>query len=164
MVERNETFEARHGIGRYKVPVENDIILAAFEYSMKKIKQYNEKTKGENTMTDLQKLIDEMEKKYPGMLGEFANISNYQYNTFVEKQHDYGPGNIMLGGNVENDEDVKLALKGIVIRLNDKINRLVTLTLKGDKEPKNESVLDTFQDISVYAIIAQIVANKKWGK
>ena len=109
-------------------------------------------------------IVKQMEKKYPEMFGDFKKIIDEQYDTFVKKQHDYGPGNIMLGGSVDNEEDVSLALKGITIRLNDKINRLVTLLLKSNREPQNESVLDTFKDIAVYSVIAQVVANKKWGK
>lgn len=109
-------------------------------------------------------LINQMETKYPEMFGQFKKILGEEYETFIKKQADYGPGNIMLGGNIDNDDDVKLAIKGIVIRMNDKINRLVTLTLKSDREPQNESVLDTFQDLSVYAKIAQVVMAQKWGK
>ena len=34
----------------------------------------------------------------------------------------------------------------------------------GHKDNVGESELDTFQDLSVYGIIAQIVSAKKWGK
>lgn len=109
-------------------------------------------------------LIEEMEKKYPEMFGEFKKILDIEYTTFAKKQADYGPSNIMLGGDPNNDADVQLSLKGIVIRLNDKINRLITLLLKSNRPPQNESIIDTFQDISVYSKIAQVVAAKKWGK
>lgn len=109
-------------------------------------------------------LIKQMEEKYPEMFGEFKKILDNEYETFAKKQRDYGPVNIMLGGNIDNDDDVNLSLKGITIRLNDKINRLITLLLKSPGKPENESIIDTFKDISVYGIIAQIVINRHWGR
>ena len=46
----------------------------------------------------------------------------------------------------------------------DKINRLKQLVVMGGKDSVGESVQDTYQDLSVYGIIAQIVKNGKWGK
>jgi len=34
----------------------------------------------------------------------------------------------------------------------------------GHRDEVDETIQDTFQDLSVYGIIAQIVKNKKWGK
>jgi hypothetical protein len=34
----------------------------------------------------------------------------------------------------------------------------------GAQDNVGESLTDTYQDLSVYGIIAQIVQNKKWGK
>ena len=38
------------------------------------------------------------------------------------------------------------------------------LIILGHRDEVGESELDTFQDLSVYGIIAQIVSAKKWGK
>ena len=47
--------------------------------------------------------------------------------------------------------------------MNDKIQRLKQLVLLNEKaKVKTESVKDTFQDLSIYGIIAQIVKNKQW--
>ena len=48
--------------------------------------------------------------------------------------------------------------------MNDKINRLKQLVVLGNKDQVGEAIEDTFQDLSVYGIIAQIVKNGKWGK
>ena len=48
--------------------------------------------------------------------------------------------------------------------MNDKIQRLKQLIILGHKDEVGESEQDTFQDMSIYGIIAQIVSTKKWGK
>jgi hypothetical protein len=48
--------------------------------------------------------------------------------------------------------------------MNDKINRLKQLVVKGNIDQVGESIDDTYQDLSVYAIICQLVKNGKWGK
>ena len=76
---------------------------------------------------------------------------------------DYGKGNISVGSNLDTPEEEKVALTGLWFRMNDKIQRLKQLVLLS-KEAKvtTESVKDTFQDLSIYGIIAQIVKNKQW--
>tara|TARA_B100000287_G_scaffold386403_1_gene394238 strand:- start:69 stop:212 length:144 start_codon:yes stop_codon:yes gene_type:complete len=46
--------------------------------------------------------------------------------------------------------------------MNDKIQRLKQLIVLGEPDTVGESVKDTFQDLSVYGIIAQIVNLKKF--
>jgi hypothetical protein len=48
--------------------------------------------------------------------------------------------------------------------MNDKINRLKQLVLLNKSDLVNESITDTYQDLSIYNIIAQLVQNKNWGK
>jgi hypothetical protein len=106
--------------------------------------------------------VDEFEKQFPEMAEGFKKIMTEEYEMFCKKQLDYGKGNIMLGGDVNNPLDRKLAMSGIVIRMNDKINRLVQLVLKSGKDHVNESVQDTFKDLCNYAIIAQMVDREIW--
>ena len=76
---------------------------------------------------------------------------------------DYGKGNISVGSNLDTPEEEKVALTGLWFRMNDKIQRLKQLVLLSkEAKVKTESVKDTFQDLSIYGIIAQIVKNKKW--
>lgn len=109
-------------------------------------------------------LIKEMEKKYPKMTSEFKNLLLEQYITFIKKQHDYGPSNIAMNTLLETKDDLLISLAGLVTRMNDKMSRLINLILKSKKEPENESIEDSFKDISVYGIISRIVINGKWGK
>lgn len=108
-------------------------------------------------------LVKNMEAKYPQMTGEFKRICTSQYLMFLRKQNDYGPGNITFNSDLTDEQDLRLSLTGIVVRLNDKINRLVNLILRKNKT-LNESVEDSFLDMSVYSKIALIVSSKKWGK
>ncbi len=109
-------------------------------------------------------VVTEMEKKFPVMTAEFKRIQHAQYELFCAKQSNYGPDNISMGSNLEREEDRKLSLQGLFFRLNDKINRYKQMIMFGSKDAVGESLDDTFKDISVYGIIAQLVQSGKWGK
>ena len=102
------------------------------------------------------------EDNYPEMTQEYKKIMMEQYVLFCKKHRNYGTGNINVGTNLETDADVKLALTGLWFRLKDKIQRLKQLVVNGEPDTVGESSLDTFQDLSVYGIIAQIVSQKKF--
>jgi hypothetical protein len=109
-------------------------------------------------------VVGEMEKKFPIMTAEFKRIQQAQYELFCAKQSNYGPDNISMGSSLEREEDRKLSLQGLFFRLNDKINRYKQMIMFGSKDAVGESLDDTFKDISVYGIIAQLVQSGKWGK
>ena len=102
------------------------------------------------------------QENYPETCNEFLNIMADQYVLFCKKQKNYGPGNISVGTDCRTDNDVKLSLTGLWFRINDKIQRLKQLVVLGEPDTVGESVTDTFQDLSVYGIIAQIVQQKKF--
>ena len=108
--------------------------------------------------------VDYCEENYPATCNEFKKIMNEQYLMFCKKQKNYGPGNISVGTNLVSKDDVKLSLTGLWFRMNDKIQRLKQLIVLGHKDEVGESEQDTFQDLSIYGIIAQIVTANKWGK
>tara|TARA_B100001094_G_scaffold11592_1_gene10300 strand:+ start:1635 stop:1988 length:354 start_codon:yes stop_codon:yes gene_type:complete len=102
------------------------------------------------------------EDNYPELTKEYKEIMMKQYVLFCQKHRNYGTGNINVGTNLETDKDVKLALTGLWFRLNDKIQRLKNLIVIGEPDTVGESIEDTFQDLSVYGIISQIVQKKKF--
>ena len=102
------------------------------------------------------------EDNYPELTKEYKKIMMDQYIIFCKKHRNYGTGNINVGTNLETNNDVKLALTGLWFRLNDKIQRLKQLVVMGEPDTVGESIKDTFQDLSVYGIIAQIVKEKKF--
>lgn len=109
-------------------------------------------------------VIAQVEKEYPEMTDEFWRICHEQYETFCTKQSNYGPGNISVGTSLSTDEDIKLSLIGLFFRMNDKIQRIKQLIVLGKQDNVGEAVDDTYQDLSVYGIIAQLVKRGKWGK
>lgn len=109
-------------------------------------------------------VVAEMEKKFPIMTTEFKRIQQMQYELFCAKQSNYGPDNISMGTTLERDDDRKLSLQGLFFRLNDKINRYKQMIMFNSKDAVGESLDDTFKDISVYGIIAQLVQSGEWGK
>lgn len=109
-------------------------------------------------------IIKEIEEKYPEMTSEFKRIMREQYEIFCKKQSNYGPTNISLGTDLSKDEDKKLSQMGLFFRMNDKIQRIKQLVVIGTQDNVGESVEDTYKDLSVYAIIAQLVKSGKWGK
>ena len=110
-------------------------------------------------------VIEQMEKEWPEMTKEFKKIQKEQYELFLHKQHDYGPGNISVGTQLQTPEEVHLSLTGLWFRMNDKIQRLKNLLMSGrENAVEDEPMEDAFLDVANYGIMANIVKNGKWGK
>jgi len=106
----------------------------------------------------------ECEKIYPETTKEFKKILGEQYELFCKKQLNYGPENISVGTKLSNPDEIRVSLTGIWFRVNDKVQRLKQLVLLSKKDMVGESIDDSFVDMSVYGIIAQIVSRGKWAK
>lgn len=109
-------------------------------------------------------IVMEVEKDYPEMTTEFKKIMSDQYRLFCRKQSNYGPDNISLGSALETSDQKKLSQMGLFFRMNDKIQRIKQMVVLGSKDNVGESTKDTYQDLSVYGIISQLVQDGKWGK
>jgi len=70
-------------------------------------------------------------------------------------------GNVSAGTQLVNQKETDFAMTGLWYRLSDKINRWKNMILTSRKV-QNETLIDTFQDITNYGIIAQLVENNKW--
>ena len=128
---------------------------------MKTIKE----SKSVSYTEDVHPVVEQMEKEWPEMTKEFKKIQREQYELFLHKQHDYGPGNISVGTNLQTPEEVKLSLTGLWFRMNDKLQRLKTLLLSGRQNAvEGEPLEDAYLDVSNYGIMATIVGRGKWGK
>ena len=109
--------------------------------------------------------VDVIETAYPQMTEEFKRLQKEQYELFCRKQHDYGPGNISVGTQLQTEDEVNLSLTGLWFRMNDKLQRLKTLLLSGRKNAvEGEPMEDAYLDVSNYGIMATIVGRGKWGK
>ena len=110
-------------------------------------------------------IVELMEKEWPEMTDEFKKIQRDQYELFLHKQHDYGPGNISVGTQLQTEDEVHLSLTGLWFRMNDKIQRLKNLLMNKRKSAvEGEPMEDAYLDVSNYGIMAIIVSRGKWGK
>ena len=110
-------------------------------------------------------IVEQMEEEWPEMTEEFKKIQREQYQLFLFKQHDYGPGNISVGTQLQTEDEVHLSLTGLWFRMNDKIQRLKNLLMnKRESAVKDEPMEDAYLDVSNYGIMATIVSRGKWGK
>lgn len=82
---------------------------------------------------------------------EALSLALEQVRLLDAKQQDYGPGNIS-----------KFGVPGLLVRINDKFERLCNLTKVG-AIPKNESIEDSFMDMSNYCLIGRLLLNNKWN-
>ena len=114
--------------------------------------------------TEPSSAIKACEERYPETTAEFKKILKEQYELFCKKQMNYGPDNISVGTRLETPEEIKLSQTGLLFRMNDKIQRLKQLVLLCREDTVGESVQDTYSDLSVYGVIAQIVSRGKWAK
>ena len=102
-----------------------------------------------------------LRKEYPTIYKAYSDIVEEQFELFAKKHLDYGMGNVAAGTQLVNNEEKEFAMTGLWYRLSDKINRWKNIILTGRKT-QNETLIDTFQDITNYGIISQIVFKDKW--
>ena len=108
--------------------------------------------------------VEFIEKHYPETAKEFQRLQYEQWELFCKKQMDYGPTNISMGTSLTTEGERHLSLVGLIVRINDKVQRLLNLVVKNNREAQNDPVVDAFKDLACYGIIAQIVEAGKWGK
>ena len=72
---------------------------------------------------------------------------------FDKKQHDYGPHNID-----------KFGVTGVLVSSSDKIERLINLFNRDDMPSIQESIEDSWQDLTVYGTIARVYKDGDWKK
>lgn len=90
-------------------------------------------------------------------LGIQTEMGRKAFRSFCEaavlldtKQRDYGSANISAFGE-----------RGIVVRMNDKVERLKTLVWN-DRSPEHEKVSDTWLDITNYGVIGLLCHRQEW--
>ena len=80
-----------------------------------------EKEANSSSMSNSSDIVTMMEQEWPEMTEEFKRLQREQYELFCHKQHDYGPGNISVGTQLQTKEEIHLSLTGLWFRMNDKI-------------------------------------------
>ena len=123
------------------------------------------KERTETSVVSTDEVVELMEKEWPVMTAEFKKLQREQYELFLHKQHDYGPGNISVGTALKTPEEIKLSLTGLWFRMNDKLQRVKTLLMNNRESAViDEPLEDAYLDLSNYGIMATIVGRGKWGK
>lgn len=98
----------------------------------------------EKIITEIQNKLEELGQEPPQSLKEFMTVTYEMSKIYDNKNHDYG-----------NSFDKSLDTFGIVasvVRLGDKLNRLVSLTQKESKV-QDESLKDTLLDLANYCVM-----------
>jgi len=121
------------------------------------IKKYSELSTSDNEVS----AIEVLQKEYPIIYSTYKEIVDEQFELFAKKHLDYGMGNVSAGTQLVNEEEKEFAMTGLWYRLSDKINRWKNMILT-DRKCQNETLIDTFQDITNYGIICQMVSKDKW--
>lgn len=114
-------------------------------------------------MTDAKEVLqylNEPSRRHPGS-DKFHRILSELGELHDRKQADYG----VVGDpfrNVRNSEDFGIPpWVGAIVRANDKMRRLQTAAQQvvagKDVSLKNESIIDSFRDLAVYAVIAEVL-------
>tara|TARA_R110002049_G_scaffold289187_2_gene471950 strand:- start:2275 stop:2712 length:438 start_codon:yes stop_codon:yes gene_type:complete len=104
-----------------------------------------------------------LKKEYPVIYNGYKEIIDEQFELFAKKHLDYGMHNVSAGTNLETPQEVEFAMTGLFYRMQDKINRWKNMIISGRKA-QNETIIDTFQDVTNYGIIAQLVSEGKWKR
>jgi len=108
-------------------------------------------------------VIEQFEEGYPTIAQGYKQIMKEQYLLFAKKHLDYGMSNVAAGTQLANEEEKQFALTGLFFRLNDKVSRWKNLIIN-KRNAQNETLIDTYQDITNYGIIAQLVEKGMWKK
>lgn len=104
-----------------------------------------------------------LKEEYPNIYNGYMDIMEEQLELFSKKHLDYGMNNISAGTGLDTEEERAFALTGLWYRINDKVNRWKNMIIT-KRGPQNETLVDTFQDLANYGIIAQLVASDRWKK
>ena len=108
-------------------------------------------------------VIDKLASKTPELVKNFEQLQMEELLLFCKKNLDYGTRNITKGLDMSKDANVWFIAVSLWTRISDKINRWQTALLNGESmQVKDESILDTLQDISNYCNIAQLIYRGMW--
>ena len=132
---------------------ENKLKIKVTEMSSREIS--NAKTPPKDSAREI------LKSEYPTIYNGYKEIQDEQFELFAKKHLDYGMHNVSAGTNLENADEIEFAMTGLWYRLSDKINRWKNMIISGRKA-QNETLIDTFQDITNYGIIAQLVSKGLW--
>ena len=95
-------------------------------------------------------MINAAEENSKALTNQFKSITEEMLQTYIRKNHDYGDS--------FNKSLDKFGLIASVVRMNDKMERIESLTNK-EALVKDESIKDTLLDLANYAIMTIVWMN-----
>lgn len=106
-----------------------------------------------NTITDetYEYLVNRYSPETAKQGSKYADVLPDAVMVFLERQEKYGVGNISAFG-----------LKGVIIRMNDKLERLKRAEFGNGGEVSDETVEDTLIDLLNYAAIGLMCKRGTW--
>lgn len=147
-------FESNSGCYLYLNHVLSPEIVEKLAEEIKDNDISNSLIKDNPTWVNCQNIIDEYESVF-NKSEEFKSITSQILNTYIKKNHDYG-------NSFDKSMD-EFGMTSAVIRMNDKLERLKTLSKK-ESMVKDESVQDTLLDLANYAIMTVMYLKKHEDK
>ena len=149
-------FESNSGCYLYLNHVLSPEIVEKLAEEIKDNDISNSLIKDNPIRVNCQNIIDEYESVF-NKSEEFKSITSQILNTYIKKNHDYG-------NSFDKSMD-EFGIASAIIRMNDKLERLKTLSKK-ESMVKDESVQDTLLDLANYAIMTvmyleKIIQNKR---
>jgi hypothetical protein len=95
----------------------------------------------------------------------FKATTDDMVETVIRKNHDYTSSDTDPFDNFNAVEALGICSSeiGILVRMTDKIKRIISLLQKGEGMVKDESIEDTMVDLANYSIILKLrVRNRRW--
>lgn len=92
--------------------------------------------------------------------GEFRAIIEKMADTHDKKNHDYAGGNYLSDLIASNRMGIP-AWKNALLRMQQKMSRLESFAKQGTLKVKDETIIDTLEDLAVYSVIAAILYKNK---
>ena len=144
-------FESNSGCYLYLNHVLSPEIVEKLAEEIKNNDISNSLIKDNPIWVNCQNIIDEYESVF-NKSEEFKSITSQMLNTYIKKNHDYG-------NSFDKSMD-EFGMTSAIIRMNDKLERLKTLSKK-ESMVKDESVQDTLLDLANYAIMTVMYLKKQ---
>ena len=143
-------FESNSGCYLYLNHVLSPEIVEKLAEEIKNNDISNSLIKDNPIWVNCQNIIDEYESVF-NKSEEFKSITSQMLNTYIKKNNDYG-------NSFDKSMD-EFGIASAIIRMNDKLERLKTLSKK-ESMVKDESVQDTLLDLANYAIMTAMYLKK----
>lgn len=116
-------------------------------------------------MDEKQEDFSWVEKQYPETCVQLQREMEKLYRLFLRKMGTYGPHNIDHHADINTVAGQHLVDAQITLRVDEKSQRMMNIIFnqKGTF-PSDETMEESWQDLSLLPIIRLVVAAKKWGK